>query len=225
MATGWWALLLGATTAVAAWQWQARVKLRRLEFIDTYRWPKGLLTALQKRHPELAGRDAELVAQGLRQFFRVHLMSGRQPMAMPSRVADDLWHAFILYTRSYDAFCRRAFGRFFHHTPAAVLGGDRRVNTGLRRCWWWCCRDEGIDPRQPSRLPLLFALDAKFHIANGYRYAPDCAGVHRTDGGGVTHCGADFANSGFDGGTDGLGPDDAGGSGGDGDGGDGCGGD
>lgn len=225
--TGW---LLGglllATGAVAAIQWRAKVKLKRLEFIEGYRWPKGLLAALQRQHPGLAQRDAELVAQGLRQFFRVHLLSGRQPMAMPSQVVDDLWHAFILYTRAYDAFCRGAFGRFFHHTPASVLGKNRRINADLRRCWWWCCRDESIDARQPSRLPLLFALDAKFGIANGFRYAPDCGGVRRTDASGQTHCGADFAHSGIDGSTDGFGSDDVGGDGDSGsDGGGGCGGD
>ncbi len=59
---------------------------------------------------------------------------------MPSQVADDLWHEFILYTRDYDAFCRRAFGGFLHHTPAVVLSEHRKSNEGLRRVWWYCCK-------------------------------------------------------------------------------------
>jgi hypothetical protein len=39
-------------------------------------------------------------------------------------------------TREYDAFCRRAFGAFLHHTPAVVLGEYRKSNEGLRRVWW-----------------------------------------------------------------------------------------
>jgi hypothetical protein len=37
---------------------------------------------------------------------------------MPSQVANDQWHEFILHTRQYDAFCRQVFGRFMHRTPA-----------------------------------------------------------------------------------------------------------
>ena len=57
------------------------------------------------------------MSRGLRQFFLAYLMSGKRYVSMPSQVADDLWHEFILYTREYDAFCRRAFGGFLHHTP------------------------------------------------------------------------------------------------------------
>ena len=73
-------------------------------------------------------------------------MSGNRFVSMPSQVADDLWHEFILYTREYDRFCRRAFGGFLHHTPAVVLSGHRRSNEGLRRVWWYCCKYENIDP-------------------------------------------------------------------------------
>ncbi|CAH0442450.1 glycine-rich domain-containing protein [Ralstonia pseudosolanacearum] len=53
---------------------------------------------------------------------------------MPSRVADDLWHAFILYTREYRDFCRRAFGKFLHHLPsAALLPVRKQSNIGLHR--------------------------------------------------------------------------------------------
>lgn len=141
------------------------------------------------------------------------LRSGRRFVSMPSQVADDLWHEFILYTRNYDAFCRQAFGRFLHHTPAVVLGANQRDNTGLRRTWWHCCREENIDPRRPTRLPLLFALDAKLGIAGGFRYVPDCAAL-RAGGNGSVYCGGDFGSSGVDGSTDGFGGDGGGDGGG-----------
>jgi hypothetical protein len=106
-----------------------------------------------------------------------------------------------------------------------VLGKDRQGNAGLRRCWWWTCREEHIDPRRPTRLPLLFALDAKLGIADGFFYTPDCSALRRgDDGSGVTpYCGGDFADSSIDGGTDGFG--DGGDGSGDGGCGGGCGGD
>lgn len=32
---------------------------------------------------------------------------------------DEMWHNFILFTKEYDFFCKRFFGRYFHHLPAS----------------------------------------------------------------------------------------------------------
>lgn len=148
-------------------------RLRRAEFIRTYRWPPGLLDRLSRKHPSLHRKETALVAHGLRHFFLAYLMSGRQFVSMPSQVADDLWHEFILYTREYKSFCDKAFGAFLHHTPAVALGENQKDDDGLWRVWWHCCREESINPRNPTRLPLLFALDAKLKIPNGFVYQAD----------------------------------------------------
>lgn len=200
--------------------------LRRAEFIRTFRWPRGLLQRLEQHHPGFERKDSALVSRGLRQFFLAYLMSGNRYVSMPSQVADDMWHEFILYTREYDAFCRRAFGGFLHHTPAVVLSEHRKSNEGLRRVWWYCCKYENINPVKPSRLPLLFALDRKFNIANGFVYHPDCEEL-RKNGSAPANCGGDFADSSVDGSSAGFGDGDAshgGGHGGDGAGSDGGGG-
>lgn len=209
----------------ASWR-QASLRRRRRRVIDGYVWPAGLLDTLARRYPDLTAAQRDIVGQGLRQFFRAHLAIGGFETAMPSKVVDELWHAFILYTRDYRGFCERAFGRFLDHTPAIILRQDRRAargNSALRRVWTYCCQEEGIDPRKPNRLPLLFALDAQLSIPGGYRYAPDCEALRR-DGDRGTQCGGDFGSSSYDGGTDGLGSD-GGGDGGGGDGGGGGGGD
>lgn len=56
--------------------------------------------------------------------------NGRGFVSMPSQVADDLWHAFILYTHHQPLCCRRAFGHFLHHTPAVALGSESQGNAG-----------------------------------------------------------------------------------------------
>src|SRR5688500_15066029 len=91
---------------------------RRAEFIRIEPLPKGLDEKLRAHHPALSQKDCQLVAQGLRQFFLAYLKGGRKTVSMPSQVVDDLWHEFILHTRGYESFCRRAFGGFLHHTPA-----------------------------------------------------------------------------------------------------------
>jgi hypothetical protein len=197
--------LLGLALAAL---WRRQQRLRRDEFIRNAPFPPGLLDRLGKRRPELALKDRVLVARGLRQFFLAYLHSGCRFVSMPSQAADDLWHEFILYTRDYDAFCARAFGRFLHHTPAVVLSADRKGNEGLRRTWWWCCKEENLNPRNPTRLPLLFALDAKLGVADGFHYSLSCRreGSDKADGSSASpYCAGDFADAAIDGGTDGFG--------------------
>ena len=179
--------------------------LKRAEFIRTYEWPRGLLHKLIVRHPKLRPKDAALVSRGLRQFFVAYLMSGRKYVAMPSQIADDLWHEFILYTRDYEEFCKKAFGGFLHHTPAVALKeGQKKDNEGLRRVWWFVCKYENVNPVRPTRMPLLFALDTKLRIPGGYVYHPDCEQLRKSGSAG-TQCGGDFSSSSYDGGTAGFG--------------------
>ncbi|HEX4937417.1 MAG TPA: hypothetical protein VFX11_02010, partial [Candidatus Kapabacteria bacterium] len=88
-------------------------------------------------------------------------------------------------------------------------------NAGLRRCWWYTCLEENINPKNATRMPLLFALDAKLNIPNGFRYTLDCSKMKSGGGDGsntsVVHCGSDFSNSSFDGTTDGFGGESSGG--------------
>ena len=186
--------------------------LKRAEFIRSYVFPRGLFDKLGERRPELQVKDMSLVTKGLRQYFLVYLASRRNYVSMPSQVVDDLWHEFILHTKSYEQFCKQAFGHFFHHTPAAALSAAQSSgNAGLRRCWWYACKDENINPRKPLRLPLLFALDSKLKIAGGFAYAANCDGLRES---GRTHiyCGGDFSDSSFDGSTSGFGDSDSSGS-------------
>jgi hypothetical protein len=185
------AIAAGITAAAfgaATWAiWRNARRLQRAEFIRTYVLPKGLFDKLLEKRPSLEYRDCSLVARGLRQFFLAHLNSGGKFVSMPSQVVDDLWHEFILYTREYQRFCSKAFGRFLHHSPAAVLGSEKIPNEGLRVVWRQTCLEENINIFKPQRLPLLFALDAKLNIENGFRYVPDCFPLHAS-GDKSVHC-------------------------------------
>jgi hypothetical protein len=229
---------IAGAAAVASVLWKPVREARRAAFINDYRWPEGLLEKLEERHG-FTRKQSALVATGLRHFFLAYLKSGRRYVAMPSQVADDLWHEFILYTREYQEFCNKAFGEMLHHRPAVVLkSGRERDNEGLRRVWWQCCKMDAIDPRKPTRLPLLFALDTKLNIPNGFVYRPDSeptqqqrrresstvsTGCGGGCSGGSARSASDFSSRQFDGTTDGFG-DSVGDAGGGGDGGGGCGG-
>jgi hypothetical protein len=200
------AVLIGALGLYGLWTLvQSWLRLRRAEYIRTYKLPRGLLAKLEEKYPGLTRKETALVSRGLRQFFVAYLMSGKEYVSMPSQAVDELWHEFILYTRDYQSFCRRAFGEFLHHQPAAVLrGGINQSDAGLRRVWWYTCKYENIDPARPTRLPLLFALDVKLSIPNGFRYEADCEQTRNT-GAKEIHCGGDFSNPNF-GSLEGFGP-------------------
>ena len=203
-----WVLYLLATLFI--WKLLAGiVRTARERFVSEAALPQFLKRKLRDTYPHLVQNDAELVEQGLRQFFLACLRSKRQFVAMPSRAVDVLWHEFILHTRAYQDWCQQGLGFFLHHTPAETLGRRAKHNDGLRRAWYWACQQERIDPRAPSHLPLLFALDAELNIANGFFYLPDCRDIARKNqaggNGGSTYCGTDFADANYDGSCDDFG--------------------
>ena len=190
----WCVLSIGLFFALRAWEVS-----RRRQFIREARMPGFLGAKLRQQYPQLKPSDADLVLRGLRQFFMAHLRSNRSFVAMPSRLVDAAWHEFILHTKAYEAWCQAAFGKLLHHTPAEVLGRDPKRNDGLRRTWYWACKEESIDPRAPKRLPLLFALDKKYAIAGGFSYRADCRDIERQSGG--DYCGTSFGSGGSDDGS------------------------
>lgn len=205
----WWrpqwywipSLFISVMTATLAHAW---VQSARRRFIREAPLPRYLQRKLLQTYPHLLPRDAELIERGLRQFFLACAQSQRQFVAMPSQAVDTLWHEFILHTQAYRHWCQLALGHFLHHTPAEALGTRARHNDGLRRAWFWTCKEESIDPKAPTRLPLLFALDAKFAIPGGFHYLPDCRltgpVAPGTDGsGGSPYCGTDFSDGGYSG--------------------------
>ncbi len=199
-------LLALATAAIllyGLWAAQARRK-----FLEAYRLPDAVLVRFDSKHPELSADQRALVLQGLRQYFQICLRARRKFVSMPSQVVDDLWHEFILFTRNYQHFCGKAFGRYLHHTPVEAMAAPTKATAGIRRTWYHACRMEGINPRQPNRLPLLFALDAELGIANGFFYTLNCKDAATSSsnlfcasdigcgGGGGSGCGSDAGGHG-----------------------------
>ncbi len=123
---------------------------------------------------------------GLREYLLLCRAAGKRMVAMPSQVVDVAWHELILHTRLYQHVCRKGLGRFLHHTPAQAMRSPRQAQEGIRRAWKLACRREGIDPQNPTRLPLLFALDTELAIADGFRYTLNCA--QRQDGSAAVYC-------------------------------------
>jgi hypothetical protein len=188
------AVVLGLAVAlygvIWAWSRHAASVARRREFIRQYRFPPGIFEELRKKHPQLDdSAKLRMVERALRAYFVLYLRSGFSTIGMPSKVTDDLWHEFILDTRAYAAFCKQAFGRFFHHIPSAVMGRSDKQDKSLAKTWRLGCVAEGLDPLRSARLPLLFGIDAALAISGGQVHDPAALAARarqdaRSDGGG-----------------------------------------
>ena len=198
------ALLVLVLLALIWRQWSRR---RRAAFIEEFPYAQFLDQRLAARRPELTPEQRSEVFAGLRDYFQLCRMAGRRMVAMPSQAVDDAWHEFILFTRYYGRFCRGAFGRFLHHTPAAAMTSPTTASEGIKRAWRLACAREDIDPKQPARLPRLFAMDASLLIAGGFIYHLDCLAAGKAGGVGfcASHIGCGGGCAGDSGSADGDG--------------------
>lgn len=193
---------------VAGILWRNWSRQRRLAYIETFPYQRLLDWRLAARQPGLSEAERGEVFATLADYFAICHTAGRRMVAMPSQAVDDAWHEFILFTRQYGKFCRKAFGRFLHHTPAEAMSAPTQASAGLRRAWRLACRREGIDPQKPTLLPRLFALDSRLGIAGGFVYHLDCMAA-RPGGEAAGYC-ASHIGCGGTGGSDGCGGDSGG---------------
>jgi hypothetical protein len=203
---------LGVAVAVAGlWLRQSSrlVRLERDRYIRSYVFAASLLASLNERHPQLDESGRFLVARALRQFFLAHSRADGATIGMPSKVVDDLWHAFILNTRDYERFCEKAFGKFFHHVPPEAMPKGPHADVPLRRTWRLACLEENINPARPTRLPLLFAIDRKLDIVGGQVHSLESMAPRKSSdsgcGGSSSSCGGSSNDAGGDGGCGGGG--------------------
>lgn len=159
------------------------VVAKRQNLIDTFTFPKTITEKIIEKYPHLSEKEANQVIDGLREYFHLCNIAGRKMVSMPSQAVDVAWHEFILFTRKYEHFCNRALGRFLHHTPAEAMRSPTTAQAGIKTAWKISCFREGIQPKSAHKLPLIFAIDAKLKIPDGFKYSLNC-----TTPGGNEYC-------------------------------------
>jgi hypothetical protein len=195
------------------------LRIRREDFIRCFRFPPQLVATIHARHPELLKHHLPLIEIALREYFLIHINAGYRDVAMPSRVVDELWRQFMLDTRGYRDFRKKAFGRTLLYARPVAMTDRYADNVRLRRTWWNACDLYDLDPKLPPRLPLLFAIDAKLNIADGYRYRLEDLAIDNARSNADAYAAgaisiAVMIDSSYDGTTDGLGAGDGGDGGG-----------
>lgn len=95
---------------------------------------------------------------------------------MPSMLADDMWHEFMVHTRYYAAFCEVAFGQFLHHEPESAMSPDQAAANRSDRLLITLRLARQDEHCGPHALPLLFRVDQEVGLEGSRRYLVDCGG-------------------------------------------------
>ena len=147
----------------------------QLAFIQNYDFHPAIREKVQRRYPTLTESQIDTIFDALRDYFTFCNKAKRKMVAMPSQAVDTAWHEFILFTRAYELFSKRAIGRFLHHTPTTAMSSPTMAQESIKRAWRLACAHEDINPALPARLPLLFAIDSMYNIEDGFIYSLDCS--------------------------------------------------
>ena len=86
----------------------------KVVFIKSYEFHPTLFTKVKEKYPHLSDKEMAKVFDGLRDYFLFCFQAKKKMVAMPSQVVDVAWHEFILFTREYESFSKKAIGRFLH---------------------------------------------------------------------------------------------------------------
>ena len=160
-----------------------RLRAERAAFIQKYAFPAELRNRLQRNH-DLSLEGSGRVLEGLRQYFLACLAAQRSPLArqvgMPSKAVDAAWHEFIVLTKEYASFCEKAFGRYLHHTPQAMMSepASAALANTLHQL-----RGQALTPAgwaMVGTVPLIFAIDRELGFKGGHVY--DESAIHTLEG-------------------------------------------
>lgn len=183
-----------------------RQEQKRRALLNGYTFPASCYSEVQQRYPHLTTEQVNSAFEQLRLYFEVCLVhsspSSSNPIAMPSKLVDSCWHAFICETRDYKAFCKSTFGGFLHHeskpntsfplidtcaddtkngegtTLLAEVqiqqARDLKNQLSAARIYHWSLAIGGSQSSsKPMQVPVLFSIDEEFHIEDGYFYTSE----------------------------------------------------
>jgi hypothetical protein len=130
----------------------------RRRFIENYEFSPALYRKLCEELGD--DRQADIALEGLRSWYLACLYADGELIGMPSRAVDEAWHEMILMTREYTEFCRRAFGRYLHHSPDTTLAVPMHQ-----------LHEHTLRIVDDHSLPLtLFTADDDAGLEDGYRW-------------------------------------------------------
>lgn len=181
-----------------------RKERKRRISLKRYMFPEICYSEVQQRYPHLSSEQVSLAFEQLRLYLAVCLVyscpGSSKLVAMPSKLVDTCWHAFICETREYQAFCESIFGGFLHHEskvntsfPLLAISVedlnhgddpdlseetqtqrefDFKNQLAAARIYHWAATMDMQDS-DLVQVPLLFTIDQELNIEDGYIYKPE----------------------------------------------------
>jgi hypothetical protein len=93
-------------------------------------------------------------------------------------IIDEYWHAFVLHTRDYQAFCQKHFGFFIHHSPS--FPGFQEPTLAETECqlnYIWNVAGEETVVRWYEEYPVKYSADVLARIQKPRRFDQPCEAV------------------------------------------------
>jgi hypothetical protein len=98
--------------------------MKRLSTILTYQNPR-VINKLRENTGLSENESMDVFAETLKWLWLngYSIKNGYNRLVMPDsmEIIDQAWHTFILFTREYEAFCKKFLGLLIHHTPGPTV--------------------------------------------------------------------------------------------------------
>lgn len=146
-----------------------------MTYLKNYKIPVVVKNKFMKEN-KIEEKDYVLVEKALKQFFAMFFLASHKKhtkndnFLMTSKVVDELWHEFVLDTRSYHDFCNKTFGKYLHHAPAGTSSSSKEKEA-LKHTYKTSKVLKEYDLNFMSgSLPLIFMVDSLVGFPDGLTY-------------------------------------------------------
>ncbi|MCO5412256.1 hypothetical protein [Ralstonia mojiangensis] len=93
----------------------------------------------------------------------------------PLLMVDKMWHHFILFTKDYEKFCNRFFGKMIHHIPFCSAHLTQKIQTLSQKGITLSDHKRGRLEKQLQVISATFGNETlkKWYVQYGNKYSPE----------------------------------------------------
>lgn len=136
-------------------------------YFNNYKLPEYIINRFKFEYPQYVAHNEEkiqLIEQSLMDYFSLFLNRNNVKNTFynfPSKVADDLWHTFLLFTKEYNEFCMNSFGRIIDHEPHTSEEPNKASFFNLLNTY--------VKLKELNKITIL-NLDSMFGVENKFNF-------------------------------------------------------
>jgi len=92
------------------------IQQHRINYIQNFNFPEYIVKRFQNEN-NVKDEDLPIIIEAFKSYLMIFTGRKKNFCPMPSTIVDELWHTFLLFSKEYTFFCKKAFGFYLHHTP------------------------------------------------------------------------------------------------------------